>query len=421
MRAEHRDQWRELIRSARRRNPDLRILSISGGAERRLPGLVRAGLIERDPELRKYYGSSAENLRRMLVYVETKYLGGSRKIEPPEEVLRAGMYHPDRDELLRDADEFLHWSRARGFDVEKSPRAVVAVHYTHLALQQPLVVDALIREFEKRGVLVAAVVDAGPEYERILLGLEPDVVIHTCHSRDRVAFREKLGALHLQCIFFRKQSIADWRVSLEGLASNESNFQIVSQELLGQIEPQVGSGTKIGGGSSEAFTPIPGRIAHLVDRALAWIRLRTTENRSKKVAFVYWDREMGKAELMRGSATGMFLNGPRSLVRVLERMKRAGYDLDPVPADEDELVSWMMERGRQIGIWAPEVLDRLAKSGEAVLVPVDTYREWFEAKVPEQQRKELVQRWGEPPGRFLVWKRDGEEFIVIPRIALGNV
>ena len=57
-----------------------------------------------------------------------------------------------------------------------------------------------------------------------------------------------------------------------------------------------------------------------------------------------------------------------------------------MPADENELIGWLMDRGRQIGVWAPGVLDRLARSGSAVLIPAETYRAWFEAKVPEKQR-----------------------------------
>ena len=124
---------------------------------------------------------------------------------------------------------------------------------------------------------------------------------------------------------------------------------------------------------------------------------------------------------MRGTATGMFMNGPRSLVNVLKRFQREDYAITPVPADENELVAWLMDRGRQIGVWAPGVLDRLAASGQAVLIPAETYRAWFTAKVPEKQRAEVIRRWGEPPGKFLVWEHEGKSFIVIPRIDLGKV
>jgi len=423
VRREDRDHWRRLLREAKKRRPELRFVSISGLAEGRLPELAKDGTIKRDPKLRQYYGSSAENLRRMLIYVSVKYLGRPGKILPPAPVEQQdGLFHPDHEGLFETAGEFLRWARTKGLPVEKAPRAVIAVHSTHLFFQQPKVVEALVRALEKRGVLAVAMIDYGRGYQSRVLEFKPQVVIHTCHSREPVEFRQKVGCPHMHSIFFRKQSIDEWRQSVLGIAPNEMAFQVVGQELLGAIEPQIGAGTLQGGGSAEAFTPIPDRIEHLADRAVAWIRLARTPSRDKRVAFIYYDREMGKAELMRGSATGMFLNGPRSLVRVLKRMKEEGYRLSRLPADEDELVGWMMDHGRQIGVWAPGVLDRLARSGKAVLVPAETYRRWFEAKVPEKQRKELIKRWGEPPGRFLVWRDDGgRQFIVIPRIDLGNV
>ncbi|RMF40895.1 MAG: cobaltochelatase subunit CobN [Planctomycetota bacterium] len=423
LRQEQRDNYRAIFQAAKRDNPSLRIIDISGYNEemfRDLPGLV-----EHDPQLRAYYGSSKENLRRLLVYALVTYMGHPLRIQPPEDVQFQPFYHPDGGGF-EEVGDFLKEAKQRGWDVENAPRALVVAHTTHLVFQQPKVVDAIIRAFEKRRILAVALLDTAEGYgadgyEQRALEYHPDAVVHTCHSRDSVAFRENLGAPHLHSIFFRVQSIEQWRNSLTGLAPNEMAFHIVGQELLGAIEPQIGAGTLVGGGSDEAFTPIPERIDHLVDRATSWIRLARKKNTEKRIAFIYYDREMGKAELMRGSATGMFMNAPRSLVKILKRMKLDGYTLDPTPEDEDELIDWMVDRGRQIGVWAPGVLDRLARSGEAVLIPVETYCRWYEAKVPERQRQELEKRWGPPPGRFLVWERDGEKFIVLPRIELGNV
>lgn len=422
-REEDRDQYRRVIEAGRAANPELRVFSISGLAEDVVPELARSGVIEHDERLHAYYGSSTENLRRMLRYIWSELLGNGGDVPPPEEVGEVGgLYHPDHDGMFADTAAFLHWAEDHDKPVESPRRAVIAVHTTHLVFQQPKVVDALVLALEKRGVLAVGAIDGGPVYEAILRELGPHCVIHTCHSRESVEFRTELGIPHLHSIFFRKQSIEDWREGAEGLASSEMAFHVIGQELLGAIEPQIGSGTEQGGGSSEAFLPIPERIDHLADRAVAWMRLATTANAEKKVAFVYYDREMGKAELMRGSATGMFMNGPRSLVGVLKRMRQEGYRLKDVPADEDELVGWMMERGRQIGVWAPGVLDRLARSGEAALVPLADYQSWFEKHVPASLRKQVSDRWGEPPGDFLVWKDDaGDPFIVIPRIDLGGV
>ncbi|MFQ6043355.1 MAG: hypothetical protein ACE5PV_21085, partial [Candidatus Poribacteria bacterium] len=56
IRGEDRDQYKRLVASAKKRNPKLRIFDISKSAEQRLPSLVKSGLIEHDPQIRKYYG-----------------------------------------------------------------------------------------------------------------------------------------------------------------------------------------------------------------------------------------------------------------------------------------------------------------------------------------------------------------------------
>jgi cobaltochelatase CobN len=423
VRDDDRETYVSLLAASKACNRSQRIISISGVENGILADLARRELVEYDPQLQAYYGTSRENLRRLLLYVAGTYLHRPGEIPPPVEGdAPRGLYHPDAGGvMLPNTAAFLDWAKAHGRDVENRPRVVIAVHDTHLAFQQPEIANALVREFEKQGALAVAMVDMGPQYLAELKAFQPLLVVHTCHSSETVDNRLELDIPHLSSIFFREQSIDEWRPGITGLAASEAAFQVVGQELLGAIEPQIGAGTQFGGGSEEAFIPISERIEHLVRRSMGWLRLAQLKNANKRVAFVYYDRELGKSELMRGSATGMFMNGPRSLVGVLEHMKAAGYGLTSVPAGEQELLDLMSDHGRQIGVWAPGELDRLARSGLAVLVPVEKYLEWFETKVPEPQRKELISKWGPAPGKFLTWSDGKQQFIVIPRIDLGNV
>lgn len=422
VREEDREQYQQLLTASKAAAPQQRIISISGVDGGILGELARQGIVEYDVDLQAYYGSSRENLRRMLGYIAVQNLGLPGEVEPPiEGDAPRGLHHPDVPGMLASTDKFLEWAKQHGRNVDDAPRAVVTIHATHLAFQQPQVADALVREFEKRGVLAVAIVDTDPQSFAEIKKFAPQVVVHTCHSMDSVAARKELGVPHLSSIFFRQQSIDDWRPSVVGLVPSEQSFQIVGQELLGGIEPQIGAGTVIGGGSDEAFVPIPDRIEHLVARAVAWIELARLPNKDKRIAVIYYDRELGKAELMRGSATGMFMNGPRSLVRLLSEMKRADYGLTSVPVDDNALLRLMSDHGRQIGIWAPGELDRLARSGQAVLIPADEYKHWFETKVPQAQQLEVRARWGPPPGQFLVWRNRGRDYIVVPQIDLGHV
>jgi len=422
VREEDRDAYQDLIQKGRQKNPALAIVVFPANSFEFLKAVSPPGAVEQDAEAQKYYGSTAENLRRLLVYTAAKRLGRDLKIEPAEEVEREGFYHPDHPELFPTSAAFETWRRGRDGAPQEGPRLLIAVHATHLAFQQPRVVDALIRESERQGAIAAAIIDGrSPRYAEQAEAFGPHAVIHTCHSGDPLPMRLKLNVPHLHSIFLRKQSIDQFQSSLEGLSSSELAFHIIGQELIGAIEPQVAGGTTQGMGSAEAFQPIPDRVEHLIARALSFARLARTPPARKKVAVIYYDREMGKGELMRGSSTGMHLNAPRSLINVLEAMSRHGYDVEPVPRHEDELLGWMMERGRQVGVWAPAELDRLVRTGSPVLVPEAQYRDWYQRKVPADRREQLEAKWGPPPGRFMVWEDRGQKFLVIPRISLKNV
>lgn len=423
-RGEEKENYRELFLAAKEAQPPPRIFAIGReGAEAVsfFADLGKSNPVEVDDEISKYFPKSRENLRRFLIYAKAKYLGGGEILPPVDAEVIAGPYHPDHEGLFGSVEDFLAWSAKKGRDPAKLHRAAIAVHRAHLEFQQPAVVDALVRAFEARGVLAAGFTDGDPEAQKRLLAFKPDVVIHTCHSGETVEARKQLDAPHLHSLFFRRYSIDHWcNHPVEGFTPSDAAFQVIGQEHLGAIEPLIGAGTVHGGGGAEAFSPIPDRIDHIVGRALSWIRLRHTPNDRKKIAFIYYDRELGQNELMRGSATGMFLNAPRSMVKVLRRLKDEGYGLTAVPEDEDELIAWLLERGRQYGLWNADELARLARSGHAVLVPEKTYREWFERKVPEAIRGDVEKHWGPAPGKSMVWEKDGERFIVIPRIDLGN-
>ncbi|MCC7086308.1 MAG: cobaltochelatase subunit CobN [Pirellulales bacterium] len=421
-RSEEREALGALLRQATVKNPQLKVIVFMPSSADLLKSVGLADQLTDDAIARRYYGSTTENLRRLLVYTAATYLGRDLPIEPPQEVERHGFYHPDHADLFATAEEFLVWKRAQGKISPRQPRLLIAVHSTGLFYSHPRVIDALIRAAEQQGAIAGAIIDGRSKlYDEQALAFAPQAVIHTCHSMDSMPLRLKLDVPHLHSIFIRKQSISQWQESVTGLAASELAFHVIGQELIGGIEPEVTSGTTSGGGSAQRFEPIPDRIEHLVRRAMSYARLGQTSAPEKKVAIIYYDREMGKGELMRGSATGMHMNGPRSLLNVLAAMQQQGYAMKRVPKFEDELLQSMIERGRLIGVWAPADLDRLVRTGSPVLIPAEQYQQWYEQKVPEDRRKQADERWGPPPGRFMVWEERGKKYLVVPRIELGNV
>ncbi|MFO0924243.1 MAG: cobaltochelatase subunit CobN [Pirellulales bacterium] len=421
VRQEDRDRYREIFKSISNTSP-LKILAFQSSSADFLRETGAENYLIDDTHAASYYGNTNENLRRLLLYLGKTYLARDFTIESPEESEKQGFYHPDHSGLFSSIQEATVWLRSKRPLRADQPRLLIAVHSTHLFFQQPRVVDALIREAEKHGAIAIAGLDGrGSSFEKEAIDFAPNAVIHTCHSTDSVEFRSRLNVPHLHCIFIRKQSIDEWQKSKDGLSWSELAFHVTGQELIGAIEPQVGAGTTSGNGSSEAMEPIPDRITHLIKRSLSYAKLQSKKNSEKQVGIIYYDREMGKGELMRGSATGMHMNAPRSALHLLHQMAHHGYRVDPTPSSEEELLSWLVARGRQIGVWAPRELELLVQHGNPALIHEETYRKWYEAKVPLDRRQELEAKWGKPPGRFMVWEKEGSKYIVIPRIQLENV
>ena len=422
LRAEDKDRYVDLLTRAKADNSRFAALTCSPLPGALLPDLVQNGTITEDPEIHRYYGSTKENLRRMLNYAAIRYGGRVGTIEPPVDEPPLLVFHPDHPEGFPDIPSFLEWAAARPGTTVPQGRVLVVAHPLHLAFQQSKVVEALIRECERRGFLAVGITDGTPGWEEREQAFAPDVVVHTCHGSEQAETRGRVDAPHFSSLYTKASATESYLSDpASGLAPGELQHQIISQELMGTTEPLFVAATPRGGGSEEAVLPVPERVEHLGARVAAMIRLRQTPAAQKKVAIVYYDRSMGKSELMRGTASGMFLNAPRSLLRVLQRLGEEGYALTRSPATEDELLEQMKDHGRQVGVWAPEVLNQLAASGKAVLIPAETYREWFETKVPEAQREQVIRQWGPPPGKFMVWNKDGRDFIVIPRVDLGNV
>lgn len=430
LRGDAREGLTKALKKAVADRPALKIVALTAAAAMLGKDPDLAGKVSEDKRINAYYeGATNVNLDRLARFIAKEHFGRPVDVLPAEARTAIGLYHPDASEAFADTAAFLAWARKNGKDTTNAPRAAVTVHTLHLEFQQPAVVRALIRALEKRGFLAAAIVDSAEgmnalrdRYEKNTLDFRPDVVLHTCHSPDTTDFRKKLGVPHLSSIFFGRDSIDEWRKSAIGLDPGTLTFQIVTQELLGAIEPIACGGTKNGRSSGEAMTPIDEGIDRLADRAVRWTTLRRKKNADKKLAIIYYDREMSPSSLMRGSTTGMFMNAPRSLVKVGERLQKDGWTIASPPKTDDQLIAAMLRGGRQIGMWDKETLDRLVATGDPVLIPVERYESWYRSRIPETARKELEERWGPPPGKIMTWTNpSGASFIVCPRLDYGNV
>lgn len=215
---------------------------------------------------------------------------------------------------------------------------------------------------------------------------------------------------------------ASWHASSLGIPLAARALSLARQELSGQIQPTIAATTEsvVRAGRAEYRTKYApeSRVRRLVGRVKAWSKLQSLANRDKKIALIYYNGHPGKNNI--GAS---YLNVlPKSLTVILKRMSETGYDLGGQTRDSDAVFNDVMNGGRNIGTWAPAELDRLVRETHPVLIPVETYKKWFQKLHPAFQ-KQIIKKWGEPEASKIMTWRDptGKIYFVLPRVAYGNI
>ncbi len=417
---DQKDQYKTAFQKALKKNPDMKTFCVGPPAICGMWGewIGRENLTQ-DSQMAAYYGLSEQSMKQMLEYALIKYFGRPGEVDPPNPETAVKIYHPEYGDL-ESVGEFLRLAKKDGWDTEKTPRVALGTWRHHRVFHQPKVVDAIMEELKKRGILSLCLIADDKDFTDRLTEFSPDLVIMTSHTREPAAFWEKLGVPRIHALWFMNESIGAWRgSSTTGMKKSEIKHLVVSAELKGSTETLTAGGTEFGGGGGDEIIPIPDRIRRIGGRAQSWINLARKKNSEKKISVIYYDTKADKSSLMMGPAHN--LNAPPSMIKFLNAMKNDGYTIDKLPADADELLKQAQDHGRQMGLYEPGAVDKLARSGKAVLVKEDKYRKWFEEKVPRKQRDEIKEFWGEAPGEIMVWEHQGAKYIVLPRIDLGNV
>mgnify|MGYP001545776707 FL=1 len=413
-------QYRQAVTEAKKKNPQQKLVCVGPGVIcNQWAEWVGQQNIIRDPQMAAYYGLSHEAMREMLRYALITWFNHKGDIVPPPTDKIVRIWHPQYGNF-ETIDEFLNQAKKAGWNLKDSPRVALGTWRHHVLFHQPRVIEALINELQKQGILAVSIVADAQKFREKLEKFKPDLVIMNSHTREPPDFWKKLDVPRLHALWFTEESIDEWRKSNQtGMSKSQQFHQIVSAEMKGGAETLTAGGTETGHDSGEEIIPIPDRIRLIAKRAKRWINLRHKPNKDKKIALVIYDREADKAGLMSGPAHN--LNAPRSMVKFLKKMKNAGYTVENNPIDSDDLINKIMNHGRQMGNWEPAEIERLARSGKAALIPEKLYRQWFEEYIPQWRRNEVLEQWGEIPGKIMVWEDNGKKYIVLPKLDMGNI
>ncbi|MEM9830302.1 MAG: cobaltochelatase subunit CobN [Bacteroidota bacterium] len=227
---------------------------------------------------------------------------------------------------------------------------------------------------------------------------------------------EKLGIPVINMIQVNQEA-AEWMDSDQGVEIYKRTSSLNIPEQMGMIQPTVTSSKEV---NNERVTKrsILSQVQQLVKKVQRMHVLQNKPNGEKQIAVIYYSHPPGK-ELLGASYLNVV---PNSLHSILNRLKVEGYNTGNDPLTEDDIFNRVSTYGLNIGQWAPREIDKLVEKGQATLVPMSLYLEWY-ATLSSPLQAEIEAEWGKPEeSSIMIWTdSEGEKYFVIPSVRYGNI
>eukprot|EP00197_Chlamydomonas_leiostraca_P005537 CAMPEP_0202865108 /NCGR_PEP_ID=MMETSP1391-20130828/5262_1 /ASSEMBLY_ACC=CAM_ASM_000867 /TAXON_ID=1034604 /ORGANISM="Chlamydomonas leiostraca, Strain SAG 11-49" /LENGTH=1401 /DNA_ID=CAMNT_0049544909 /DNA_START=11 /DNA_END=4216 /DNA_ORIENTATION=+ len=373
--------------------------------------------------LQYWLGGNTENLENLLLSTAQAYVpalkGADIKTEDPVLFPEQGIWHPTAPMMYEDLKEYLNWYDTRK-DMKFAPDAPViglVLQRSHLVTGDEGHYAGVVSELESKGAKVVPVFAGGLDFSApvkkfmydplgsnrafvdCVVSLTGFALVGGPARQDAPKAIEALKALdvpYLVSLPLVFQTTEEWLDSELGVHPVQVALQVALPELDGAIEPIVFAGRDSNTGKSHS---LPDRITALCSRAINWASLRKKRNAEKKLAITVFSFPPDKGNV----GTAAYLNVFGSIFKVLQQLKKEGYDVGPIPGSERDLI------------------DSVLQSKEAKYNSTDL-NVAYRMKVDEYQRlceysEALEENWGKPPGQL---NSNGQELLVYGK-QFGNV
>ena len=326
----------------------------------------------------------------------------------PKPLLRAGLYWPGEGEPDLARVE-AHWT----------PGAPVAAIVFYRALVQAsnlAPVEGLIRALQAQGVNPLPIYCASLKesvsaatLEELLIAGGAGLVLNATGfavsapggERKATPFDVVKGPV-LQVIFSGGNH-DQWLESTRGLSARDIAMNVALPEVDGRLLSRAVSFKAEGRFDEESqcsivtYKAIPDRLSFVARLTAAWLKLAKKPAAERSVAIVLANYPNRDGRL----GNGVGLDTPAGTWELLRAMVGAGYDIQDMPADGQDLIERLAAGPTN------DLSDRQDRdAGEAYAL--SDYRAFF-AELPEGLRDAIIERWGAPEADPFV---EGENFIL---------
>ncbi len=389
-------------------------LAVLPGDDKPDPGLLDYGTVPRaDADALWSYlvEGGIENAGRFLDFAKA-LLTGEEKPGPAVPLLKAGLWWPGRN--IRHADDIIETG---------SKKAVAAICFYRALVQggQTKPVEALIEALQEQGlqpmpIYVGSLKDpvCAATVSALFEAAPPEIVINATGfavsspgGDRRPTVLESTGAPVLQVIL-SGSTLENWQGSAQGLTARDLAMNVALPEVDGRILSRAISFKSAGIWDEAVETnivthePVADRVVFAARLAASWAQLRRKQPQDRRVALILANYPNRDGRL----GNGVGLDTPAGTVEVLNAMCEAGYSVDTIPSDGNELMNLLMAGPTNAAVDAREIRETLS---------LETYRRFFGA-LPDKIRREVVDRWGGPEDD--PFYREGS--FALPLIRLGE-
>ncbi|KGG12409.1 MULTISPECIES: magnesium chelatase subunit H [Prochlorococcus] len=392
-----------------------------------LPSILKYLPIDKAQDARNFIlsfqywlGGTPENLKNFLLMISRKYVlqdeniseNGSNDVEEPEVFPDLGIWHPLSSQMFEDINEYQNWTASRkdlSIKSKKGPVIGLVLQRSHIVTGDDAHYVAIIQELEFRGATVIPIFCGGLDFSKPVetffydplnnsLPLVDGVVSLTGFAlvggparQDHpkaVEALKKLNRPYMVALPLVFQTTQEWEISDLGLHPVQVALQIAIPELDGAIEPIVLSGRDDATGKAHTLQD---RVDAIAERAIRWSSLRIKDRKEKKLAITVFSFPPDKGNV----GTAAYLDVFGSIFRVLEELKKQGYDVRNMPNNPKSLMERLIND--------PEALEGSPELSIAHRMNVEEY----ERLTPYSER--LEENWGKPPGNL---NSDGQNLLI---------
>ncbi|WP_293128375.1 cobaltochelatase subunit CobN [Microcoleus sp. bin38.metabat.b11b12b14.051] len=217
----------------------------------------------------------------------------------------------------------------------------------------------------------------------------------------------------LQAIF-SGGGLEQWESELQGLSPRDVAMNVALPEVDGKIITRAVSFKAVQTWNSELETDVVGyvaaddRISFVADLTANWVKMKQTPVANRRIAIILANYPTRNARL----ANGVGLDTPASCVEILKAMQEAGYQVENIPDNGNELIELLTS-----GV----TNDPEGRELQPVRQSLDLaeYEKYFTTLPPEVQDG-ISQRWGLAESHPQDLTTDNKSF-PIPGIQFGNV